>query len=110
MTQLIYNAGEDIEEFFRRIDACGGWPHDRRYVVVEHTVENIRPCHFSMNDGRDEWNTPLCSVDKYYWWKMSQNAKQVVCDEIFRQLQLMVKFHEIKFSVDTTDKIGERLQ
>lgn len=60
-------------DFFRRIDECGGWPHDAKFVVMRH---GCRSCYFSNDNVRDGWNTTLYSSDDYYWWKLSEEAKE----------------------------------
>ena len=73
----IYYLGSDtMEEFFTRIDNCGGWPLGRKFLTVRHTTEDERPCYFSDESIRDEWNTTMFSADEYYWWKMSDEAKE----------------------------------
>ena len=76
MKKLYYCPGDSTETFFKRVDECGGWPHNAKSVGYKHTCELERPCYFSVLENvRDEWNTSLYSSDEYYWWKISEDKK-----------------------------------
>lgn len=72
---LYWMARDTKNEFFGRIDECGGWPHNAKSVVYKHCCEEKRPCYFSAGANiRDEWNTSIYSADEYYMWKLSPVA------------------------------------
>jgi hypothetical protein len=67
-------AGEDMNSFFKRIDAWGGWPLAAKSVVLVHGCyeDGKRTVYFSTRAHvRDEWNTSLYTADDYYLWKVS---------------------------------------
>lgn len=77
---------ESDDDFFKRIDECGGWPTGMKYVTYQHTFESKRPCYFGNENRRDEWNTTFHSADDYYLWKLSEEAK----NEIRRKERLRI--------------------
>ena len=74
--KLYYTGGMSKEDFFKKIEGNGGWPLDKRYVSVFHTVDIKRECSFDNKSLRNEWWTTLYDVDDYLWWKMSPDGKK----------------------------------
>jgi hypothetical protein len=66
---------ESDDDFFKRLDALGGWPAGKLYVTMIHTVDTKRPCIFTDKPMHDEWYTTFHSADDYYWWKISPAGK-----------------------------------
>lgn len=75
LKDLFWHGLDTEDKFFGRIDVCGGWPLGAKFVIVQHTVENNRPCWFSDEPVRNEMNTVRNSADDYYWWKLSDERK-----------------------------------
>lgn len=77
---------ESEDEFFKKIDALGGWPIQAKSVVIKHGFAPY-DCYFSVvREIRDEWNTSLYTSDDYYLWKLSDEAKAKIRDEERRKL------------------------
>ena len=74
--KLYYNGGMSQKDFFQRIDEYGGWPIDKKYLSVEHTVEINRQCVFGNEKLRTGWWTTIYNIDDYLWWKMSPEGKK----------------------------------
>ncbi len=89
--QLYYNAGEDIDTLFDRVDTYGGWPQDKRYLIMQHVVGLKRPCYFSTVSKRNSYNTTLYNSDKYYWWKISKGGQISICNTMVDQLRPMLE-------------------
>lgn len=88
MKKLYYCVGDSTEVFFKRIEECGGWPHNAKSVVYRHTVELERPCYFSiLKNVRDEWNTSVYNSDEYYWWKISEDAKEKIKNSFWKEFK-----------------------
>lgn len=66
---------ESEDDFFKRVEECGGWPMEFKYVSIYHTVERERDCEFGNKYLRNEWWTTLYSIDDYLWWKLSPERK-----------------------------------
>jgi hypothetical protein len=64
---------EPKENFFKRIDECGGWELNKPYVAFCHSDE--RECVFLDYEIRTGWWTTICHSDEYYTWKLTENAK-----------------------------------
>jgi hypothetical protein len=62
-----------MESLFKRIDSQGGWPLDKRYATILHSLAS--EVIFTDNYIRDEWHTTLYSSDDYYWWKISKEGR-----------------------------------
>ncbi len=85
--QLYHVRIENNETFLKRIDECGGWPHNAKSVVSKHVCEHEIPCYFSTEeDVRDEWNTSILTADDYYWWKISKKKKDLIEQELRRKI------------------------
>lgn len=88
MKKLYYCFGDTKEVFFKRIDEFGGWPHNAKSVVYQHTGELERSCYFSVLENiRDEWNTSVFNSDEYYWWKISENQKEKIKNSFEKEFQ-----------------------
>ncbi len=88
MKKLYYCPGDTTEEFFKRIDECGGWPHNAKSLVYRHTGELERSCYFStLEFVGDEWNTTIYSSDEYYWLKISEDKKTKIKNCIEREFK-----------------------
>jgi len=72
------NACLKDDEFFKLIDATGGWPAGYEYVGFEHTSE--RAAGFTNLNQNTGWWTTLNSQDDYYLWKLSPKALQRIVD------------------------------
>ena len=77
---------ESDDDFFKRVDECGGWPIGMKYVTLQHTVESKRSCYFGNEYRRDEWNTTFKTADDYYLWKLSEEAKDKIRTEERRRI------------------------
>lgn len=76
-----------IEDFFKRVDECGGWPVGIQYVSFSHQVEiNGRQCIFSNDYRRDGWWTTIAEADDYYRWKLSPDAMNKIETQILRKI------------------------
>lgn len=71
---LYHTHCESKDSFFRRIDDCGGWPVDKKYIQFYHDISSNRPCKFANEYVRDEWWTTVADSDEYYQWKLSPEA------------------------------------
>ncbi len=74
--KLYHEMRDSDDVFFSRIDAYGGWPVGKKYVMFYHAGERIRPCEFGDNYVRNGWWTTTHSADDYYLWKLSAGAKE----------------------------------
>lgn len=90
MPKLFHLWLDTEDEFFTRLDSCGGWPIGQNYVVREHCCDRERPCHFSSTPQHDEWNTTLYSVDDYYWWKVSPAKKKQIYAQYWKKFKRKV--------------------
>lgn len=86
------------EQFFEDIDKAGGWPLGYKYVGFEHTSER-RAGFTNTPISTGHWTT-LYSSDDYYFWKLSDEAKQKIiksvvsdCRAVFRSDKLTVSFY-----------------
>lgn len=83
---------EPNEVLFARIDECGGWPWNAKSIVMKHTgCGGPRPCYFSTAENiRNEWNTSVATADEYYFWKLSDKAKEKLKSELIRDFKVKV--------------------
>ena len=73
LKDLTHKWMESDDSFFKKIDECGGWPVNLKYVSFCHSDK--RECIFGMESLRNEWWTTIYSADDYYMWKLSPEAK-----------------------------------
>ena len=75
-------ARDSDAEFFKLIDATGGWPLGYKYVGFEHTDE--RAAGFTNSSQNTGWWTVLYTSDDYYLWKLSPEAIERIANDIFK--------------------------
>lgn len=66
---LYHVFGDPMQLFFSRIKELGGWPNDKKYVVLVHSLERKRPCYFSNSRISDAWKTVMYDISDYYLWE-----------------------------------------
>lgn len=75
-------ARDSDDEFFKLIDATGGWPLGYKYVGFEHTDE--RAAGFTNQSHNTGWWTVLYTSDDYYLWKLSPEALDRIAQDIHK--------------------------
>lgn len=78
--------GYSDDEFFRDIDALGGWPLGYQYVGFEHT--NSRAAGFTNSSANTGWWSIVASADDYYLWKLSPAALQRIADAVRESIRI----------------------
>ncbi len=81
--KLFHKSTESLEDFFVRVDSCGGFPHNAKSVIMKH--DDDRTCYFSAasHEIRDGWNTTIAFADEYYLWKKLK-------EELLRELKVKI--------------------
>lgn len=74
--KLFNNWLESEDDFFNRVEVCGGWPMQYRFVSFYHSGVRERACMFGDVSLRTEWWTTAYSRDDYLWWKLSPERKR----------------------------------
>jgi len=82
--QLCHEWCETDDSFFKKVDECGGWPLNKKYVMYHHSED--RRCEFADEYVRNGWWTTLYSTDDYYKWKLSKKAIDEIKLEARREI------------------------
>ncbi len=85
---------ESLDSIFRRLDAAGGWPAGKNYMIRMHGTEPFE-CEFSNVYAHTEWWSTVCSIDDYFWWKISDSWKDKLKHQIRVTCQTTIKIPEI---------------
>lgn len=72
--------GYPNDKLFQDIDRTGGWPVGYEYVGFEHTTE--RKAGFTKERISHGWWSSVASADDYYFWKLSERAKQKIIEAV----------------------------
>lgn len=73
------------EDFFRAIDAAGGWPVGYQFVGFCH---DEREAGFTNSPTCTGWWTVVASADDYHLWKLSPAALQRIADSVVAAVRL----------------------
>lgn len=89
--ELVHDWLMTDEEFFRRVDATGGWPVGYTCVSFYRDAGGDRYCKFTARPLMTGWWTTVATADDYYYWKISEEKKAEIVDQVRRQLIRQLK-------------------
>lgn len=75
----------DRNDVFKRIDAIGGWPPDKKYLSMSHASDE-RGCIFTDEYLRTEWWTTVVEADDYYFYKLSDKKIKEIQNKAIQDL------------------------